>query len=216
MWNESYRPQKFEQVYGNGDLVKNLEALIKRAKAKRSPLPHLLLSGPPGCGKTTLAHIVAKELHADTKEMNMSLYRTIETVRQEVSYFTQNLALNASRKVLILDEVHGLWSDAQQALQRIMELRGHSTTFILCCNDEDKVIDTIKSRCATIRFHRLRDDEVVQALKEVLHKEKVTFNITTLKKLAKICNGDLRKAINTAETYAPTLNGYGSRPLWAY
>jgi len=216
MWTEKYRPKTFKHYHSHEEIVKTLKYLIKRFRLKGIPIPHILLSGPQGIGKTTLANIMSNELGAEVKEMNASLYGKIDNVREVIDRFTQYLSVNGVPKVLILDEAHGLSAEAQNALNRIMEIRGNRTLFIFCTNDEDAIIPTIRSRCAVMRFSKMKAYDIVESLKPILKRERVRYNLTTLQKLARVSDGDLRKAIITAETYAPTLNGYGVRPIWMY
>ena len=60
--NTLIRPQRLDDFTGQDNLKANLSILIEAAKGRQEPLDHVLFHGPPGLGKTTLAHIVANEL----------------------------------------------------------------------------------------------------------------------------------------------------------
>jgi len=61
------RPQLFQDFSGQNKIIENLQIFVKAAKLRDESLDHVLLHGPPGLGKTTLAHIIANELEVDFK-----------------------------------------------------------------------------------------------------------------------------------------------------
>ena len=77
----SLRPKGFEQFGGQDKVRERLEIAVTAATQRKEPIDHLLLSGPPGLGKTTLANIIAKAMGAN---MRATSGPTIEKVRTEV------------------------------------------------------------------------------------------------------------------------------------
>jgi len=66
---------------------------------------------------------------------------------------------------------------AQQALRRTMELWSNTTRFALACNNSDKIIEAIQSRCAMLRYGKLSDQEVMTQLLKVCKAEKVLLTL---------------------------------------
>ena len=198
MLTEKYRPKKFTDIIGQKEIVDSVSKLIKS-----KDIPSMLFVGPPGCGKTTLAWIVARERfpeswRADMIEFNASDDRGIDTVRNNI----KPRAFAKGQKIIFLDEVDNMTHDAQAALRRIME-DAPNTTFILSANREYKIMDAIKSRCAVYHFNKINKDVVLNYLIDILKKEgiKPVGNkdeiMKSLESLTYTTRGDLRSALNT-------------------
>jgi replication factor C subunit 2/4 len=177
-------------------------------------MPHILLAGPPGCGKTTsmmclARHLLGEEnLKAGVLELNASDDRGIEVVRQKIKNFAQQkVTLPPGRfKLVILDEAEGMTEAAQQALRRIMETYSTTTRFALACNASSKIIEPIQSRCAMVRFSRLQDAEVLDRVLKVCKEEHVEFTDQGLEAIVFTADGDMRHALNNLQS---THNGFG-------
>ncbi|PKI65314.1 hypothetical protein CRG98_014278 [Punica granatum] len=174
-WVEKYRPSKVVDIVGNEDAVSRLQVI-----ARDGNMPNLILSGPPGTGKTTSILALAHELlgpnyREGVLELNASDDRGIDVVRNKIKMFAQKkVTLPPGRhKIVILDEADSMTSGAQQALRRTMEIYSNSTRFALACNTSSKIIEPIQSRCALVRFSRLSDQEILGRLMVVLEAEKV-------------------------------------------
>jgi replication factor C small subunit len=157
---------------------------------------------------TTSALIMAKELFRDTwkgnfLELNASDDRGIDVVRHTIKDFARTMSLgDVPFKIIMLDEADALTKDAQQALRRTMENYSNTCRFILSCNYSSKLIDPIQSRCAVFRFKPIKEEEIVDLLKEICKKEKMKINDKALKVIFDVSNGDIRKAENILQSAA--------------
>ena len=147
----------------------------------------------PGCGKTTIAYIVAKKLDISIEEINASDERGIDVIREKV----KNYSKMSKDLIILLDECDNLTFDSQQALRRILELSKNK--FILSANKENKIIPPIKSRCALFHFDGLQDKDVLLKLAQICKYENIKIEEKekeALIRLAKRSHGDMRYAIN--------------------
>ena len=196
-WVEKYRPKTLKDVVGHTPVVKRLEAFVKTKN-----LPHLLLVGPPGSGKTTCVLAMAKELYGDElsrsfMELNASDERGIDVVRGKIKDFARTLPLSGvSFKIILLDEADSLTNDAQQALRRTMERFSANTRFVLSANYSSRIIEPIQSRCVVFRFTRLAEEELKKIVSSIASSEKLKVDEKALDAIVYVSEGDARKAVN--------------------
>lgn len=108
------RPQKLADYVGQKAVKENLDIFIAAAKSRGEPLEHVLIFGPPGLGKTTLAHIIAKEMGGDIK---ITSGPAIERAGDLAAILT-NLA---EGDILFIDEIHRLNKSVEEILYPAME-----------------------------------------------------------------------------------------------
>lgn len=204
-WVEKYRPKKLDDVIGHTEVVERLKAYVKKKS-----LPHMLLAGKAGTGKTSSVLAMARELYGDAinecfLELNSSDERGIDTVRGKIKDFARTLPISdVCFKIILLDEADSLTDDAQQALRRTMEKYSSNTRFALNCNYSSKIIEPIQSRCAVFRFTPMSDDEITKIITHVAHSEKLKVDEAAVKAIVYIAEGDARKAINVLQGAAST------------
>jgi len=201
IWVEKYRPLEFDKILGQEKNIHILDKMIEN-----NSLPHLLFHGMSGVGKTSAILSIAKKLYGnDTKFMMIKLDasddRGINIVRNEIKGFAEKYTLTGKGvKLVILDEVDNMTSDAQFALRRIIEKFSDNTRFCLICNYENKIIPPIKSRCVDLRFYPIHKDTIYQKLEDICKCEKIKYTKNGLYTIAELSNGDLRKSINVLQS----------------
>ena len=191
-----YRPKTLDKVVGNRQVV---EVLRKQLSGESSqPLSHsILLHGPTGCGKTTLARIISRELGVqddDLKEIDSADFRGIDTIR-EIRKQCQYKPLNSPYRVWILDEVHQLTKDAQSALLKTLEDTPKHVYFILCTTDPQKLLPTIRGRCSQFQVQPLTDKEMKRLLFRVVKAEGESLSKEVYEQIIQDSMGHPRNAL---------------------
>lgn len=167
-----YRPSCFDDIVGNQETVQILRNQL--AKDSKQPMPKsLLFHGPTGCGKTTLGRIVANELGAkgnDIREIDSADFRGIDTIR-EIRKQSTYKPLEGPCRVWILDECHKMTGDAQTALLKALEDTPSHVYYILCTTEPQKLLPTIRGRCAQYQVNPLSEKEMKTLLRRVIKAE---------------------------------------------
>ena len=203
IWTEKYRPKNLDEVVGQKHVTERLKAYVATKN-----MPHLLLTGPAGTGKTTCSLAMAKEMFGDEWkgnfiELNASDERGIDVVRGKIKDFARTAPLGGAEfKIIFMDEADALTSDAQAALRRTMEKFSKICRFILSCNYSSKIIDPIQSRCAVFRFKPLSKEEVREFLMKIVTNENIEIDDDALEALVHVARGDMRRAVNSIQVAA--------------
>lgn len=193
LWVEKYRPKTLDgYVFRDENQRKQVESWVKDKS-----IPHLLLSGSAGIGKTTLAKILIHQLGIedyDVLEINASRTNSVEDVRDKITNFVQMMPFGPF-KVVLLDEADYLSPNAQAALRGVMEEYHATSRFILTCNYPNRIIPAIHSRCQGFHVEKTDMTEYTARAATVLVEEGIEFDLDTLDLYVKVAYPDLRKCL---------------------
>lgn len=202
-WIEKYRPRKLNDIISQEESINILGNTLVTGE-----LPHLLLYGGPGTGKTSSILALCNQLFGPERvnerviELNASDERGINVVRYKIINFAKTAIGTADKnylcppyKIIILDEADAMTKEAQAALRKVMEETSSITRFCFICNYINQIIEPINSRCVKIRFKPITKQNVINKLKYISNREKIEIDDNGLESLANIANGDLRKSI---------------------
>lgn len=204
---EKYRPQGLDDIISHTDILSTVNLFIEKKS-----IPHFLFHGPPGTGKTSCILALARQIYGDahkanTLELNASDDRGINVVREKIkefcnsiNVFSQQNQSAVSFKLVILDEADMMTAAAQFALRRVIEKYTKNVRFCLICNQVNKIIPAIQSRCMRFRFSPLKKDQCYERLIQICFNEGIKYSLDAIHKVVEIGKGDMRKILNLLES----------------
>jgi len=213
------RPQTFAEFVGQEHLV--AEGRVFRKCIEADQLPSMIFWGPPGSGKTTLAHIIANITRSQFSPLS-AVSAGVADLRRVIGEAEKRLKLSAQRTVLFIDEIHRFNKAQQDAILPFVE--NGTVTFIGATteNPSFEVISPLLSRCRVFRLNLLSDEEVrlivERAIKDEergLGKSQIRISAEALGHVVTVSNGDARVALNALEmaTFATLPDGDGRRSI---
>ena len=197
LWTEKYRPDTLDGYVFRDEAQKNQVA----GWVASGMIPHLLFSGSPGVGKTTLAKILINQLELneyDVLEINASRENSVDAVREKITNFVATMPFGEF-KIVLLDEADYISPNGQAALRGVMETYASSARFILTCNYPNKVIPALHSRCQGFHIDKIDTTEFTARIATVLVTEGIEIDLDTLDSYVKATYPDLRKCINLVQ-----------------
>ena len=206
LWVEKYRPHKIDECILPDGSKKSFQGFLNQGE-----IPNLLLSGPAGVGKTTVARALCDEIGASYLLINGSDEgRSIDTIRNKVKQFATSVSLtsSAAHKVVILDEADNMTYDVQMILRAAIEEFHINCRFIFTCNFINKLIDPIKSRCTVVDFtikpsyKEKLQEQFFYRIRDILNKESIKYDDKIIAKLIKRYYPDWRRLLNEAQRFA--------------
>lgn len=193
-----YRPTSLQQIQGNRTMIEALEGVL----AYRDEIPHaILLTGPSGCGKTTIGRIIRDILQCgatDYTEVDSADFRGIDTVR-DIRRRMHLKPMTGPVRVWLIDEVHKMTNDAQNAFLKALEDTPPHVYFILCTTDPQKLIKTIITRCMEFRVSALGERQMTHLLKQIAAAEGKQITDGAIIQIARGSLGSPRAAINALQ-----------------
>jgi DNA polymerase III delta prime subunit len=203
LWVEKYRPDTVDgYVFVDQAQREQVESWIRDGS-----IPHLMLSGSAGTGKTTLAKLLIKQLGVDEYDVmyanGSKEARKVEWVDRLIS-FCQTMPYGKFKVVLIDEADYMNPNSVQPALRNLMEDYSQTVRFILTCNYPGKILPPIHSRCQGFHIAKTDHTEFTARVATILVTEGVEFDLDTLDSYVKATYPDLRKCLNLVQPNSQT------------
>lgn len=199
-WVEKHRPQKFSDIVGQDFQVEKIKVFIKNYKASRKKA--VILHGGPGIGKTTLAHVMARETDSEIFELNASDLRNKGKLQEVLKPALEQQSLIKKNKIILVDEVDGITGADRGGVTQLLALIA-STPYpiiITANNVWNKKLSDLRKKCEMISLSEINVQTTIRILKKVLEKEDLIVNENILESIALRTKGDLRAAINDLQS----------------
>ena len=206
LWVERYRPANVRECILPENTSQMFEGFVEQGE-----IPNLLLAGPAGIGKTTIAKALCNELEADFFVINGSDEgRFLDTVRNQAKSFAASVSLTskAKHKIIIIDEADNCTPDVQMLLRGNIEEFQNACRFIFTCNYKNRIIDPIHSRCSVVDFNVKGKERAQMAasffdrVKTILDINKIEYEKKVVALIIQKYFPDFRRTLNELQKYS--------------
>ena len=205
MWSEKYRPQIISDMVGNEEARAAITEWFVKWKKGTKPL---LLVGPPGIGKTTIAYLVAKQFGYDMIGLNASDVRSKSRINEILTPVLANVSVMGIPMIFV-DEVDGIHGrgDYGGASALVDILKEPTVPIVLAANnDTSDKMKSIKKVVKTIEFKKIPPRLLRVYLENILKKQSAKLSPGALIKVIDKSKGDIRSMINLTQSLVTGFN----------
>jgi putative ATPase len=200
---ERLRPTSLEDYVGQKHLVG--QGAILRQSIESGKLPSMILWGPPGVGKTTLASIISQQLKRPFHTLS-AINSGVKDVRESIEKAKSERFFNAPNPILFIDEIHRFSKSQQDSLLGAVEKGTVTLIGATTENPSFEVISALLSRCQVYVLKHLEKGELIELINHALAKDEYlrekAIEVAEYEALLMFSGGDARKLLNVLELVA--------------
>lgn len=205
---ERMRPRTLDDYIGQKQLVG--EGAVLRKMLDSGRITSFILWGPPGVGKTTLAHIVANQLKVPFYTLS-AVTSGVKDVRDVIQKAQSNSFFNSASPILFIDEIHRFSKSQQDLLLGAVEKGTITLIGATTENPSFEVIRPLLSRCQLYVLQPLGKDDLLELLNRAINKDvvlsKMNIEVKETGAILRYSGGDARKLLNILELLADSAGG---------
>lgn len=201
---ERMRPRKLDEFFGQKHIIGKGKLL--RRLIETDNLTSIILYGPPGVGKTTLALIISKETKCEFLKLNATTIG-VKEIKDYINKAEELLKLYGKKTIFFIDEIHALKRGAQQDV--LLEAVEKGIVVLIGATTENPYFEingALLSRSKIFSLESLSNEEISEILSNVLKDKdrgygniKINIEAAALKYIAEFCGGDARSAVSALE-----------------
>ena len=196
MFVDKYAPKSITDVIGHKEQINQITNWLQTWEEGTPETRGVLVTGPPGIGKTTAVHLIAESLGYKVKEYNASDTRSVSMLRGLFALGIRRLV----KEVIVMDEVDGL--SERGGVGEIAAIIKKTTTPIICiANEKPPKLRPIINACLDIKFNRPVKSTIATALLKVAKAENIEITKVDLETLCEKNGNDIRSILNNLDFY---------------
>ena len=227
LWSDRHKPNKLSDIIGNQNQIKNISDWLdnwnncilngnkreinqinnfsngKFSRPENINARALILSGPPGIGKTSTIRVLSKIKGYKNFELNASDNRNKDIINNSVGFLMNNTTLNgdsiSNKNLIIMDEVDGMnGNEDKGGIKALIDIvKKTKVPIIFICNDiYCNKLKSLLNYCYDIRFNKPDKRQIVNRLYNICKEENINIEHMTLDYIVESFNNDIRQSLN--------------------
>ena len=227
LWSDRHKPNKLSDIIGNQNQIKNISDWLdnwnncilngnkreinqinnfsngKFSRPENINARALILSGPPGIGKTSTIRVLSKIKGYKNFELNASDNRNKDIINNSVGFLMNNTTLNgdsiSNKNLIIMDEVDGMnGNEDKGGIKALIDIvKKTKVPIIFICNDiYCNKLKSLLNYCYDIRFNKPEKRQIVNRLYNICKEENINIDHMTLDYIVESFNNDIRQSLN--------------------